>query len=102
MGITSGKKLSDFIKKKWYAFLFVIVVPIFNGCLIAVISGTFVTEIGDRLLLSILAASASYIAIPEAMKLAAPKANPSLYIPMTLAITFPFNITLGMLLYLCS
>ncbi|GAK94685.1 putative sodium-dependent bicarbonate transporter [Nonlabens ulvanivorans] len=67
----------------------------------AIVSGLFVTETGDRLLFSILAASASYIAVPAAMKLAAPKANPSLYIPMALAITFPFNITLGgMPLYL--
>ena len=101
MGITSGKKLSDFIKKGWFALLFAIIIPIFNGCLVAVLTSSFVTEIGDRLLFSILAASASYIAVPAAMKLAAPKANPSLYIPMALAITFPFNITLGMPLYLC-
>jgi hypothetical protein len=57
-------------------------------------------EVGNRLLMAILAASASYIAVPAAMKLAAPKANPGLYIPMALAITFPFNITIGMPLYL--
>ena len=51
-------------------------------------------------LFAILAASASYIAVPAAMRIAAPKANPSLYVPMALAITFPFNITLGMPLYL--
>ena len=61
----------------------------------------FIEEIGNRLLMSILAASASYIAVPAAMKLAAPKANPGLYIPMALAITFPFNIKIGMPLYLC-
>jgi hypothetical protein len=49
---------------------------------------------------SILAASASYIAVPAAMKLAAPRANPGLYVPMALAITFPFNISLGMPLYM--
>ena len=57
-------------------------------------------DAGNRFLFAILAASASYIAVPAAMKLAAPKANPGLYIPMALAITFPFNITLGMPLYL--
>jgi hypothetical protein len=50
--------------------------------------------------LAVLAASASYIAVPAAMKLAAPGANPGLYIPMALAITFPFNITVGIPLYL--
>jgi len=100
MGITSGRKLSDFIKKGWFALLFAIIIPVINGCVVAVVSGVFIESEGNRLLFAILAASASYIAVPAAMKLAAPKANPSLYIPMALAITFPFNITLGMPLYL--
>jgi hypothetical protein len=50
-------------------------------------------------MLAILAASASYIAVPAAMRLAAPKADPGLYIPMALGLTFPFNITIGMPLY---
>jgi len=101
MGITSGKKLKTFLKKGAFATLFAIAIPILNGCLVAIISGTFVTEVGNRLLFAILAASASYIAVPAAMKMAVPKANPSIYVPMALAITFPFNITLGMPLYLC-
>jgi len=101
MGITSGKKISELIKKGWFALVFAIVIPILNGVLVAMASGLFVTEIGNRLLFAILAASASYIAVPAAMKIAAPKASPSLYIPMALAITFPFNITFGMPLYLC-
>jgi hypothetical protein len=101
MGITSGRKLSDFIKKGWFALVFAIVIPVINGCLVAVISGIITESAGNRLLFAILAASASYIAVPAAMKIAAPKANPSLYIPMALAITFPFNITLGMPMYLC-
>jgi hypothetical protein len=48
----------------------------------------------------ILAASASYIAVPAAMKITVPKANPGLYLPMALAITFPVNITIGMPLYM--
>ncbi|GAA3609449.1 sodium-dependent bicarbonate transport family permease [Flavivirga amylovorans] len=100
MGITSGKKLSEFIKKGKFALLFAIIIPIINGLLVAVMSGAFISDIGNRLLFAILAASASYIAVPAAMKIAAPKASPSLYIPMALAITFPFNITLGMPLYL--
>lgn len=100
MGITSGRKLSDFIKKGWFALLFALIIPVINGCIVAVVSGLFIESEGNRLLFAILAASASYIAVPAAMKLAAPKANPSLYIPMALAITFPFNITLGMPLYL--
>jgi hypothetical protein len=48
---------------------------------------------------AVLAASASYIAVPAAMRLAAPQADEGLYIPMALGVTFPFNITLGMPLY---
>lgn len=101
MGITSGKNLKALIRKGWFTLSFAIIIPIINGCIVAVASGLFVEEVGNRLLFSILAASASYIAVPAAMKLAAPKANPGLYLPMALGITFPFNITLGIPLYLC-
>ncbi len=100
MGITSGKKLNDFLKKGWFALSFAIIIPIINGCTVALVSSVFTDSIGNRFLFAILAASASYIAVPAAMRIAAPKANPSLYLPMALAITFPFNITLGMPLYL--
>lgn len=100
MGITSGEKLSVLIKKGWFALIFAIAIPLFNGIIVALLSGFFIESNGNRLLFAILAASASYIAVPAAMKIAVPKANPSLYIPMALAITFPFNITLGMPLYL--
>lgn len=100
MGITSGQKIGALVKKGWFALLFAIVIPIINGLIISKSSGYFLTEDGDRFLLAILAASASYIAVPAAMRMAAPKANPSLYLPMALAITFPFNITLGMPIYM--
>ena len=100
MGITSGKKIGVLIKKGWFALVFAVAVPLVNGCVVALLSAYVIQETGDRLLLAILAASASYIAVPAAMRIAAPKANPSLYLPMALAITFPLNITLGLPLYL--
>ncbi len=100
MGISSGRKLSDLLKEGKFAFIFAIVIPLFNGILVSIISAGFIEGAGNRFLFAILAASASYIAVPAAMKLAAPNANPSLYLPMALAITFPFNITLGMPIYL--
>lgn len=100
MGITSGKKLSSFMNNGWFPLLFAIVVPLVNGILVAFFSQYVTDNEGNQFLFSILAASASYIAVPAAMKLAAPRANPGLYVPMTLAITFPFNITIGMPLYL--
>ncbi|MBT8237120.1 MAG: sodium-dependent bicarbonate transport family permease [Croceitalea sp.] len=100
MGITSGRKLNDFLKKGWFALLFSLIIPVFNGVLVAWFSQFITENEGNRFLFAVLAASASYIAVPAAMRLAAPKANPSLYIPMALAITFPFNITIGMPLYM--
>jgi len=100
MGITSGRHLKDLVNRGWAALLFSILMPLFNGCVIAVLSSFVLESVGNRLLISILVASASYIAVPAAMRLAIPKANPGLYLPMALAITFPFNITLGIPIYL--
>lgn len=100
MGISSGKKIASFFKEGGFALAFAILMPLFNGLATAYLSG-YVTDLaGNRFLLAILAASASYIAVPAAMRIAAPKANPGLYLPMALGITFPFNITLGMPAYL--
>lgn len=100
MGIVSGKKLNDFLKSGKFLTVFAIVIPLFNGALVAIISSFVTHEIGDRFILAVLAASASYIAVPAAMKIAAPKANPGIYFPMALAITFPLNITIGLPVYL--
>ena len=55
---------------------------------------------GGILLMMVLAASASYIAVPAAMRVALPQANPAVYLTLSLGITFPFNLTLGIPLYL--
>ena len=99
MGMVTARRFSAFRKYGWFATAFAIIIPLINGCLVAAISGLFIHDIGNRFIFAILAASASYIAVPAAMRLAAPKADPGLYIPMALGITFPFNITIGMPLY---
>jgi len=100
MGMVTAKRFSAFKKYGWYVSLFAIIVPAINGCVVAYISQFVTQDVGNRFIFSILAASASYIAVPAAMRLAAPKADPGLYIPMALGVTFPFNITVGMPLYL--
>ncbi|BDB52968.1 sodium-dependent bicarbonate transport family permease [Flavobacterium ammonificans] len=100
MGISSGKKLKSFFNCGWFPFVFAIVIPILNGCLFAVLSSFVTDEITNRFIFAILAASASYIAVPATMKITVPKANPGLYLPMALAVTFPVNITIGMPIYL--
>ncbi len=99
MGMVTAKRFSAFIKYGWFAPLFAIVIPLINGCAVAALSSLFFHDTGNRFIFAILAASASYIAVPAAMRIAAPKADPGLYIPMAIGVTFPFNITLGMPVY---
>lgn len=99
MGITSGKKLNDFFSSGWVPAAFATIAPIINGSIVAYASCAVTHDVGNRFIFAILAASASYIAVPAAMKIAAPKANPGIFLPMALAITFPVNITLGIPLY---
>ncbi len=99
MGMVTARRFSAFKKYGWFAPVFAVVVAFVNGCIVAYISGFVTQDPGNRFMFAILAASASYIAVPAAMRLAAPKADPGLYIPMALGITFPFNITLGMPIY---
>lgn len=99
MGISSGKKLKYFFSFGWFPLLFALFVPLINGSLVAIASAMVSSDESNRFMFAILAASASYIAVPAAMKIAVPKSNPGLMLPMALAITFPINITIGFPLY---
>jgi uncharacterized protein len=99
MGITSGKKLKAFFSFGIFPLVFAILVPLINGGLVAWLSGVVTEDLTNRFLFAILASSASYIAVPAAMKISVPQSNPGLYLPMALAVTFPINITLGMPIY---
>ena len=99
MGITASKRFKAFKNYGWFVTLFALLVPVLNGTLASVLGSWAELEAGNRFLLSILAASASYIAVPAAMKIANPQSDPGLYIPMALGVTFPLNITLGIPYY---
>ena len=99
MGITSGRKLKAFFSFGWFPTIFAIFIPLINGSVIALVSSLVTPDITNRFMFAILAASASYIAVPAAMKISVPKANPGLFLPMALAVTFPINITIGMPIY---
>lgn len=99
MGISSGKKLKSFFAYGWFPIVFALVIPLINGIITAYISAWVTPDIGNRFIFAVLAASASYIAVPAAMKISAPEANPGLFLPMALAITFPMNITIGFPIY---
>jgi len=99
MGMITAKRFASFRSKGLTLSVYGIVFPLLCGSLVAYGSGAFIHDPGNRFLLSILAASASYIAVPAAMRIAVPKSDPGLYIPMALGITFPFNISIGMMIY---
>jgi hypothetical protein len=99
MGMVTARRFTAFRKYGGFVTLFGILVPLINGCVVAFLSQYVTTDVANRFMFAILAASASYIAVPAAMRLAAPKADPGLYLPMALGVTFPLNITVGMPLY---
>ncbi|MEM6644178.1 MAG: sodium-dependent bicarbonate transport family permease [Bacteroidota bacterium] len=99
MGLTSGRQLSSMVNKGVYPFLFSTIMPFVNGLLALFISMQITEEPGNQLLFAILGAGASYIAVPAALKQAVPEANPSLYLPMALGITFPINVMIGIPFY---
>jgi hypothetical protein len=99
MGMTTARRIKSFKTHGWAMALFAILIPAINGIVVAWISQFVTSDISNRFVFAVLASSASYIAVPAAMRLAAPKADPGLYIPMALGLTFPFNIALGMPLY---
>lgn len=100
MGLVAAKRIKDLQKTGMFLISFAILIPIVNAIIGLLIAKLIAMPQGDALLFSVLCASASYIAVPAAMRLTVPEANPSLYIPAALAVTFPFNIIVGIPLYL--
>jgi uncharacterized protein len=100
MGLLAGRRIVAMKEAGAFLVGFSIAIPLLNAVLAIGLAHFFSLETGDALLLTVLAASASYIAVPAAMRLVVPQANPGLYVPMSLAVTFPFNIIIGIPLYL--
>ena len=100
MGIVAGRRVGDLRKVGFFLLGFGILVPLVNGALGVLLGKLSGLELGGAALLGILSASASYIAAPAAIRISLPEANPTLYLTSSLAITFPFNITLGIPIYL--
>jgi len=100
MGIVAGQRMGDLKKVGLFLLGFGILMPLVNGAL-GVLLGKFAgLELGGATLFGVLAASATYIAAPAAIRISLPEANPTLSLTSSLAITFPFNITVGIPIYL--
>ena len=100
MGLVAARRIKDLQKTGAFLISFAILIPIVNASIGLLIAKFIGMPQGDALLFAVLCASASYIAVPAAMRLTVPEANPSLYISTALAVTFPFNIIVGIPLYL--
>jgi hypothetical protein len=100
MGMVAAGRFAAFKKQGAFLICFAIFVPLLNGVVTAYLSQYVTVNEASRLIFAVLAASASYIAVPAAMRLVAPKADPGIFIPMALGVTFPINITIGMPLFL--
>ncbi len=100
MGLVAAKRIKELRKTGFFLIAFSILMPLLNAAIGIGLARMIGMTPGDALLFAVLCASASYIAVPAAMRMTVPEANPSLYISTALAVTFPFNIIAGIPLYL--
>lgn len=99
MGLMAGKRLAVVRRHGVKLLLFGIVMPLVYGMLGILIGYLSGLSLGGTTLMGVLAASASYIAAPAALRSSVPDANPSIYLGLALGITFPLNLTIGIPLY---
>ncbi len=99
MGLIAARRLTQSRKLTLRLVILAIGLPILNGS-IGTLLGTFIgLDVATAAILGVLAASASYIAVPAAMRLALPEADPGIYLSMSLGITFPFNVIFGISIF---
>jgi hypothetical protein len=99
MGLQCAKNFKEVFGKSPLLLAYAVLAPIMHATIALGICYIFNVPAGDGALLMILAASASYIAVPAVMRLAVPEANPSIYFGLSLGLTFPINILLGIPFY---
>jgi hypothetical protein len=99
MGLLVAKNLQHLRSFTLPLALFGIYMPLIGGIIGLCLSRIIGLDVGTGTLFTVLCASASYIAVPAAMRLALPEAKAAIYVPMSLAITFPFNVSIGIPLY---
>ena len=100
MGMEAGKRIGEFRRVGAFLVGFGVLMPLIGGT-VGLMVGHYGLGFGEggTTLVAVLGASASYIAVPPAMRLAIPEANPSYYLTLSLGVTFPFNVIVGIPLY---
>lgn len=99
MGLVVGRRLPEMRKAGVFLVGFGLIMPMVNATTAILLAKLFGLSQGDTFMLAVLSASASYIVVPAVCRYAIPEANPSLYFTMSLAVTFPFNLVVGIPLY---
>ena len=99
MGLNAARNVGELKGKSPWLLAYAVLGPLFHASLALALAALLGIGAGDGALLMVLAASASYIAVPAVLRYAIPEAKPSLYLGMSLGLTFPFNILLGIPLY---
>ena len=102
MGIVAAQRLRELQETGAFLIAFALLAPLVHAGLGLGVSLLLNLPQGDALLFMVLCASASYIAVPAAMRMTVPQANPSLYVTASLGLTFPFNIVAGIPLYMAA
>ncbi|MFN9581614.1 MAG: sodium-dependent bicarbonate transport family permease, partial [Bacteroidota bacterium] len=100
VGLVAGRRLGDLKKAGLKLLVMSLAIPVLNAFAAAWVAHLCGLSQGGAVIFSVLCASASYIAAPAAVRIALPEANPGYYLTASLAITFPFNVTLGIPLYM--
>ncbi len=101
MGLSAGRGLRQGWRQLSVMTVgFGLYMPLISAAIAAAIAALIGMPAGDAALLITLTASASYIAVPAAMRLALPAAKPSIYLTLSLGVTFPFNVTIGIPIYI--
>ncbi len=100
LGLVAGARLGELRRYGWGLLVFGVLAPLVLALVGALVGKALGLSVGGVALMATLAASASYIAAPTAMRIAVPQANAGLSITVALGVTFPFNIVLGVPLYL--
>lgn len=99
MGLIAARRLMASRALNWRLVLLAIVFPLVNGTLGTLLGHAIGLDVGSVAAFGVLCASASYIAVPAAMRLSLPEADPGIYLTKSLSVTFPFNILVGIGLF---
>lgn len=100
MGLIAARRLRETRNLTWRLLALGIAMPVAQGALGVAVGSAIGLDASSAAALGILAGSASYIAVPAVMRLSLPQADPGISLGMSLAVTFPFNVTLGIPLYI--